>query len=250
MVEFKIALINEVEKLYKKKKVLVGIILALFFIVVGQIFISLVRNNFGVQGVSSNEFPFLILSIIVNTLLPLFVALITIDSFSGEFSKNTMKIVLTRPVSRLKLFSAKIVSICIFIFSILMLTMIFSIVSGLIFNSNSFNFVGIFEVILSYIVTLFPMIILCLMIVLFTNIVKSEVGVFFLSILVFITLKALGIFFSNYSGILFTSTFGWYNLWIMDTLPVFKIFREFMMLLSYGIILFTAGYFLFDKKDF
>ena len=250
MVEFKVALINEVEKLYKKKKVMVGIILALFFIVVGQIFISLVRNNFGVQGVSSNEFPFLILSIIVNTLLPLFVALITIDSFSGEFSKNTMKIVLTRPVSRLKLFSAKIVSICIFIFSILMLTMIFSIVSGLIFNSNSFNFIGIFEVILSYIVTLFPMIILCLMIVLFTNIVKSEVGVFFLSILVFIALKALGIFFSNYSGILFTSTFGWYNLWIMDTLPVFKIFREFMLLLSYGIILFTAGYFLFDRKDF
>lgn len=229
---------------------MVGIILALFFIVVGQIFISLVRNNFGVQGVSSNEFPFLILSIIVNTLLPLFVALITIDSFSGEFSKNTMKIVLTRPVSRLKLFSAKIVSICIFIFSILMLTMIFSIVSGLIFNSNSFNFIGIFEIILSYIVTLFPMIILCLMIVLFTNIVKSEVGVFFLSILVFIALKALGIFFSNYSGILFTSTFGWYNLWIMDTLPVFKIFREFMLLLSYGIILFTAGYFLFDRKDF
>ncbi|MFT8315163.1 MAG: ABC transporter permease [Clostridium sp.] len=250
MVEFKVALINEVEKLYKKKKVMVGIILALFFIVVGQIFISLVRNNFGVQGVSSNEFPFLILSIIVNTLLPLFVALITIDSFSGEFSKNTMKIVLTRPVSRLKLFSAKIVSICIFIFSILMLTMIFSIVSGLIFNSNSFNFIGIFEIILSYIVTLFPMIILCLMIVLFTNIVKSEVGVFFLSILVFIALKALGIFFSNYSGILFTSTFGWYNLWIMDTLPVFKIFREFMLLLSYGIILFTAGYFLFDRKDF
>lgn len=229
---------------------MVGIILALFFIVAGQIFISLVRNNFGVQGVSSNEFPFLILSIIVNTLLPLFVALVTIDSFSGEFSKNTMKIVLTRPVSRLKLFSAKIVSICIFIFSILMLTMIFSIVSGLIFNSNSFNFIGIFEIILSYIVTLFPMIILCLMIVLFTNIVKSEVGVFFLSILVFIALKALGIFFSNYSGILFTSTFGWYNLWIMDTLPVFKIFREFMLLLSYGIILFTAGYFLFDRKDF
>ena len=250
MVEFKAALINEIEKLYKKKKVSVGIILALFFIVLGQIFISVVRNNFGVQGVSSNEFPFLILSIIVNTLLPLFVALVAIDSFSGEFSKNTMKITLTRPVTRFKLFSAKIVSICIFIFSILIITMIFSIISGLIFNLNSFNFIGILQVILSYIVTLFPMIVLCLTIVLFANIIKSEVGVFFLSILAFITLKALGIFFPSYSGILFTSMLDWYNLWIMDTIPVFKIFREFMILLSYGMILFTGGYFLFDKKDF
>lgn len=250
MVEFKAALINELEKLYKKKKALVGIILALFFIIIGQIFISLIRNNFGVQGVSSNEFPFLILSIITNTLLPLFVALVTIDSFSGEFSKNTMKIVLTRPVSRLKIFSAKIASIVIFIFSILMLTMIFSIISGLIFNSNSFSFTGFVEVMLSYIVTLFPMAVLCLMIVLFTNIIKSEVGVFFLSILVFISLKAFGIFFSAYSGLIFTSMLNWYNLWIMDTIPVFKILREFFILLSYSIILFTGGYYLFDRKDF
>lgn len=88
------------------------------------------------------------------------------------------------------------------------------------------------------------------MIVLFANIINSEVGVFFLSILVFIALKALGIFFPRYSGILFTSMFDWYNLWIMDTIPIFKIFREFILLFSYGIILFTAGYFMFDKKDF
>lgn len=238
------------EKLYKKKKALVAVILSLAFIIFGQIFISVVRNNFGVQGVSSNEFPFLILSIIVNTLLPLFVALVTIDSFSGEYSQNTMKITLTRPVTRLKLYSAKIVSICIFVFSILMLSMIFSVVSGLIFNSNSFNFIGILKIILSYIVTLFPMIVLCLMIVLFANILKNGIAVFFLSILMFVAFKALEILFSGYSGLLFTSIFGWYNLWIMDNVPFFKIFRQFMMLISYAIILFTAGYFMFDKKDF
>ncbi|MDF2503964.1 MULTISPECIES: ABC transporter permease [Clostridium] len=250
MVEFKATLINEMEKLYKKKKALVAVILSLAFIIFGQIFISVVRNNFGVQGVSSNEFPFLILSIIVNTLLPLFVALVTIDSFSGEYSQNTMKITLTRPVTRLKLYSAKIVSICIFVFSILMLSMIFSVVSGLIFNSNSFNFIGILKIILSYIVTLFPMIVLCLMIVLFANILKNGIAVFFLSILMFVAFKALEILFSGYSGLLFTSIFGWYNLWIMDNVPFFKIFRQFMMLISYAIILFTAGYFMFDKKDF
>lgn len=250
MIEFKEALINEIEKLYKKKKAMAAVILSLAFIVFGQIFISVVRNNFGVQGVSSSEFPLLILSIIINTLLPLFVALVTIDSFCGEFSQNTMKITLTRPISRLKLYSAKIASVCIFIFSILMLSMIFSIISGLIFNSNSFNFLDVFKIVLSYIVTLFPMVVLCLVIVLFANILKSGIAVFFLSILVFIAFKALEIFFPAYSGILFTSMFGWYNLWIMDSIPFFKIFREFMMMFSYAIILFTAGYYIFDNKDF
>jgi len=42
----------------------------------------------------------------------------------------------------------------------------------------------------------------------------------------------------------------WYSLWIMDTVPVSKIIREFLLMLSYGILLFTSGYYLFDKKDF
>jgi ABC-2 type transport system permease protein len=250
MVEFKEALINEMEKLYKKKKALAAVVLSLVFIILGQIFISVVRNTFGVQGVSSSEFPLLILSIIINTLLPLFVALVTIDSFCGEFSQNTMKITLTRPITRLKLYSAKIASICVFIFSLLMLSMVFSIISGLIFNSNSFNFLDIFKIIISYTVTLLPMVILCLVIVLFANIFKGGIAVFFLSILIFIAFKAFEIFLPAYSGIFFTSMFGWYNLWIMDSIPVFRIFIEFMMMLSYAIILFTAGYYVFDNKDF
>ncbi|MBV4419166.1 ABC transporter permease [Clostridium tyrobutyricum] len=250
MTNFKTSLINELEKLYKKKKAMVAVALSLIFIVFGQIFISVLRNNFGVQGVSSSEFPLLILSIIINTLLPLFIALITIDSFSGEFSQNTMKITLTRPVSRFKLYLSKILSIFIFAFSILILCMILSTISGIIFNLNSFNFLDVSKIILSYIVTILPVMILCLIIVILTNILKSGIAVFFLSILIFIAFKALEIFFPSYSGILFTSMFGWYNLWIMDGIPLFKIFRDFMMILSYDIILFTAGYYIFDKRDF
>jgi ABC-2 type transport system permease protein len=87
-------------------------------------------------------------------------------------------------------------------------------------------------------------------IVLLANIFKNGIAVFFLSILVFIAFKSMEIFFPAYSGIFFTSMFGWYNLWIMDNIPLLKIFREFMMMLSYAIILYTAGYYIFDNKDF
>ena len=247
---FKATLINEIEKLYKKKKVLVAVILSLALIVMGQLCIIALRSGFGLRGVSSMEFPILVLSVVVNTILPLFIALVTIDSFSGEFSQNTMKISLTRPVTRLKFFTAKLIAIMLFILANLLFVMIFSTIAGFLFNSNSFTIHGIIRILISYTVTLFPMMVLTMLIAFFTNVIRSGIGVFFLSILIFLVFKVLEIVFSKYSGLFFTSMLDWYTLWIMATFPLSKIIREFMMMLSYGILLFTGGYYLFDKKDF
>ncbi|WP_125152029.1 ABC transporter permease [Clostridium rectalis] len=250
MLEFKAAIYNEIEKLYKKKKILVSAIVSLIFIIIGQFTIVGLRSGFGVRGTSNMEFPILVLSVVVNSILPLFTALVTIDSFSGEFSQNTMKIVITRPISRLKLFSAKILAIMLFVATNLVFVMIFSTITGVIFNSNSFTLKGITKILLSYTVSIVPMIILVLIIIIFTNIFKSGVGVFFLSVLIVIIFKAMEFVFSRYSGIFFTSLFSWYNLWIMSNFPALKIFRQFMMICSYGLIFFTFGYYLFDKKEF
>ncbi|OFI07081.1 ABC-2 family transporter protein [Clostridium acetireducens DSM 10703] len=247
---FKVAVINEVEKLYKKKKILVAAIISLIFIIVGQLAIMGLRSGFGLRGTSSMEFPILVLSLVLNSILPLFTALVTIDSFSGEFSQNTMKIVVTRPISRLKLFTAKIVAVMLFVLANLLFVMIFSIVTGAILNSNSFTFQGIGKVFLCYAVSIIPMVILALIVAVFANILKSGVGTFFLFILIFIIFKIMEVVFSSYSGIFFTSMINWYNLWKMTNFPFFKIFRKFMMMCSYGILLFTLGYYLFDKKEF
>ncbi len=250
MVEFKASLKNEIEKLYKRKKVLVAVIISLIFIIVGQLSMVALRSGFGLRGVSSMEFPILVLSVVVNTILPLFTALVTIESFSGEFSQNTMKIAITRPISRLKFFTSKLIAIMIFILANLLFVMIFSILAGLLFNANSFTLGSIFKIFISYIVTLIPMVILSIIIAFFANIIRSGIGVFFLSIFVFVTFKGIGLVFYRYSGMFITSLMSWYTLFIMETIPVFKIFLQFMMMLSYGIIFFTAGYYLFDKKEF
>lgn len=250
MVGFKAALINEIEKLYKKKKLLVAVVVSLIFIILGQLSIIGLRSGFGVRGVSSMEFPLLVLSLVVNSILPLFTALITIDSFSGEFNQNTMKIAITRPITRFKFFTAKIAAIMFFVIVNLVFVMIFSSLIGFIFNSNSFTIQSIARILISYLVTLMPMLVLALFIVFFTNILRSGIGVFFMSILLFIVFKALALVFSSYSGVLFTSMMDWYKLWIMNDISVIKILRQFMMMVSYAILLFTGSYYLFDKKDF
>lgn len=247
---FKATLINELERLRKKKKGVVAVVLSLIFIILGQSMLVGLRMGFGLRGAGSGEFPILVLSVIVNSILPLFTALVAIDSFSGEFSQNTMKISLTRPVTRLKFFTAKVSAVMIFVILNLLLVMVFSTIVGILFNSNSFTMQSMLRIIASYIVTALPMLILALVIITLTNILRSGISVFFLSILIFIAFKALGLVFSRYSPLFFTSMLDWYNLWLMNTLPLSKIIREFLLMCSYVIIFFTGSYYLFDKKDF
>ena len=250
MAVFQAALVNELDKLYRKKKVTVAIILSLLMIVIGQLLVVGVRTGFGLRGAGSLEFPMLVLSVVVNSILPLFTALVAIDSFSGEFSQNTMRITLTRPVSRFKIFSAKITAIAFFILTNLLLLLVFSTFAGLLFNANSATFGAFAKTLLSYFVSFIPMLVLALAIVLLANLFKSGISVFFVAILAFAVLKALGLAFSQYSGLFITSYLDWYNIWLANSFPWGKILRQLLIMAGYAIMLFTAGFYLFDKKEF
>lgn len=250
MAVFQAALVNELEKLYKKKKALAALLLALAVIVFGQLAIVMLRSGFGLRGVGSGEFPMLVLSVVVNSILPLFVALVVIDSFSGEFAHNSMRITLTRPVSRFKVFTAKIGAVTVFILTALFLLLFFSFIAGFLFNANSATLPDIARVVVSYLMSLLPLLVLALGITLLANVLKSGISVFFLSVLGFVLFKGLEMFFSQYSSLFITNQLNWYNLWLASTLPVGKIIREFLIMVGYAIILFTAGFFLFDKKEF
>ena len=250
MAVFRAALINELEKLCKKKKAVVAVVLSLLVIVVGQLLVLGVRMGFGIRGAGSADFSMLVLSVAINTLLPLFAALVAIDSFSGEFAQNTMRITLTRPVSRFKLFSAKVSAIGIFILANLGLLLILSLMTGLIFNSDSMSFQGVVQSFLAYLVSFFPLFILALGIVFLANVLKSGISVFFVSVLCFIGFKGMGILFSQYSGVFLTSYFDWYSLWLANSFPLMKILRELLLMLGYGLLFFTGAFYLFDKKEF
>jgi len=250
MAVFQAALHNELEKLYKKKKVLVAVLLSLAVIVIGQLVIVGVRSGFGLRGTGSVEFPMLVLSVVVNTILPLFTALVTIDSFSGEFTQNSMRITLTRPVSRFKVYTAKIISIVSFILGALLLLLVFSLLAGFIFNTNSATLDSFGRTVFSYLVSLFPLTVLALAIALLANIFKSGIAVFFVSILAFLALKVLSILFSQYSSLFLTTQLDWYNLFLVNSFPLLKILRQFLIMLGSAIMFFTAGFYIFDKKEF
>lgn len=249
MQTFKATYLNEMDKMYRKKKLIVLVLLTLLAITVGQLAVSGVRLQFGVRASGSGQFPILVLSVLINTLLPLFTVLMSIDIFSGEFSSNTMKVSLLRPVSRLKLFSAKIAAIATFIMASLILVMVLSVLTGVIFNASGISMLFIGKVILAYIVSVLPVLVFTLMIVILANIFKSGTSVFFLSVLIFLGFKVLSIIYPGLSNLLIVPSFGWYNLFLTQQVNVVKILNQFCIMVGYGIILFTVGFYLFDNKD-
>lgn len=125
MAVFRAALLNEIEKLSKKKKVSVAVVISLMTVVIGQLAIIGMRSGIGMRGAGSADFPLLVLSAVSYTVLPLFTALVAIEIFAGEFAQNSIRVTLTRPVSRLKIYTAKVLTIGVFILGNLLILLVF-----------------------------------------------------------------------------------------------------------------------------
>ena len=249
MESFKATLTNEVFKLYKKKKAIVIIILAVGIIVAVQILNMALRGGLGIMGSSAAGFPFTVLSLFSSTVLPLFTALAVIDVFTGELSHDTLKIVVTKPVTRFRIYLAKLTAVAVFILISLLIVMVLSVITTLMFQSPALTVSWFAKVMAAYLVTLIPMLTLAIIIAFPANVFKSSSGVFFLSMILFLLLRAIGIVFTVISGILFTSLLDWYKLWIVSAVPLGMIIRQTVVLLAYILIFLALGFRRFDRKD-
>ncbi|WP_309121255.1 ABC transporter permease [Paenibacillus sp.] len=246
---FKAAFRNEMFKLFKRKKMNAAAILAILAVVIGQVAVTAAKHGLGLRIAGGTEFPLVVLSAFSYTLLPLFAAFVAIDMFNGEFASNTMKITLARPVSRLGAFSAKVASVAVFIADSLLFVMALSLAAGLLFNPSTAGLGGVARVMVSYVVTFLPVFVFSLLVVLLSNVLRGGLAVFFLSVLLFLGFMFLSVLFPNASSFLITSMFDWHALWISEKINVFKIVRQGLIMTGFGVMLFTAGFMLFDRKD-
>ena len=246
MQTIKAVFINEIFKISKKKKITAALIFSVLSVIVAAIVEYSLNNFAGIRVMGSSEFSIMILTILSYSLFPLFTAFICIDMFAGEFADHTIKFTLTGPASRVKVFWGKILAIAAFIICNLIFVMILSVVASLFINSNITN---LFKILISYIMAFLPIFIFALVVVLISNITRGTTSAFMLSIFVFLVFNGLNLVFPQIRSFLFTSSFDWYRLILGSYINYSKIFRIFLILLGYGIMLFAAGYSLFEKKD-
>lgn len=246
---FRAAFAVETCKLWKKKKIIAAAVLSIVAVLIGQLAVVVINNSLGLRVVGSGEFPLIVLSFFLYTIFPLFVTFVAADMFNGEFSANTMKLALMRPVSRLGVFSAKVGAIAAFIAANLMFVLVLSLAAGIAFNPASLGLAGVLRIVVAYAVSFLPVFVFGLLVVVLTNVVRSGLAVFFLAVVVFVGFYAAGLFFSNIESFLITSMFDWYRHWIAESVNGFKIMRQALIMIGCGTMLFAAGYWLFDRKE-
>lgn len=238
--------INELQKLFLKKKIIVLLILAAFISFLPAFFISTIQAKLIFISLDSVSFPLIILSVFTNVLLPLFVFIAAAELFSGEVGDKTIKLVLSRPISRFKVYLTKIIALTVYAGINLIVVFLVSTFSAVILKLNYQN---ITHILFSYIIDIIPAVVLIIFSAFIVQFFRSSSAALISSILVFVFIKIIGFFIKGANNAVFTSYLNWYPMWSVEGNSILRVLNILLMLAAYGIIFFTVGFYSFDKKE-
>jgi ABC-2 type transport system permease protein len=239
---------NETQKIFLRKKTFVFLVLTGVFPIGSAILFSLLQGKSGIRLFDNVNYPLFVLGLFVNFMLPLFIFMTASDIFAGEEGDKTIKLVLTRPISRLNVFVSKTGAVAILIVIHLFVIFVSSFLSGLGLEGSP-GLAGLFEGMKAYAVSALPMISLAIAAVCFAQFFKSASGALTTCILVYIVIKTLPFILPGITKLLPFSYTDWYSLWLGHTAGTGNIFQAFMFILSYSILFFVGGFYLFDRKE-
>jgi ABC-2 type transport system permease protein len=241
---------NETLKIAYKKKTLFFLIMTILIPIGASLLIANFQSSIGIGAISAKDFPVAMLGLFTVIFLPLFVFMGASDQFSGEMGDRTMKIVLTRPISRFKVFASKQISLGIYIIAYLAAAFIASVFSSVLLLQGSSKLGTAFiSWIIAYGAAFLPLITLSIIAVLLAQFFSSSSGALTTSILLYIAAKAAAFFFPQISTYSPTAYTDWHLMWIGSQMASGKVFSVFIFLLACSILCFTAGFYLFDKKE-
>ncbi len=243
---FKTAYQNELFKLLKKKKLTVGAVLTGAAVLLAALISFLVGNFAGVRIAGSASLPSLVLSVLSYTLLPLFIILVATDMFGGEMRDRTIKMAFLRPVTRWKVFMAKLLAMATYIALALGVTLFLSVLAAALTGAGK---MAAGKILLSYLLTLFPLFVFAVYAACVSLIVKSGGGAFALSVFLYLVMLAMGVLVRGADSFLFTSAFGWHRLFSGAYINWGKVFRTILLMGGWSILLGGIGLHLFEKRD-
>ncbi len=238
---------NEITKIFSKNKTKV----ILFIEIILCILISILgtsANKFSISGFSINlpNLPFTMLPVFTSAVIPLTIFMIVSDIFSQEFENNSIKAAFLRPVTRFKIFVSKNLAITIIVFLNLMIILAITVILRFLFRGE---LIGTHNAVLSYFVSIVPMVILIHMASLIGVIINNPSLTMFSCIAIYVLLMAVKVVFSKISPALFVSYNSWYQMWIGSLVPVNMLINSSLLLLSYVVIFFIIGFLIFDAKE-
>ena len=200
-----------------------------------------------IAGMNFNFYngAFLVLSALNSIVLPMIIFTMSADIIAHEFSDQTIKAGLLRPVSKSTLFLSKWTAIVMFGICCLCISFIFG---GLI--SVILGQVGFFAALTSYIVSVLPMCVFAAMSALVATIISSPAMSMFISIVAYLIFSGTSLISSFLGVIFFTAHINWYKMFLssFSSLPLTNIINIAVMMTAYAILFLSLGNIAFSRK--
>lgn len=244
---FMASLQNELSKLLSRKKYIVFVIIEAAICLISVLTKLLIAKvSQGNLSLSLQNIPINMMSFFVNILIPLIVFMAVTDLFGTEFQDSTIKALLSRPVSRMKIFTSKITAA--FVLGVVNLICVF-VVSAALEALTTGNVAQLGYSLSAYLLDIIPMLVVVLMAAFINQFGKSSTMAMFLCIIVYVVLWVGGVFVPQLSGLLFSGYLQWHKLWLGTLLPVSAIVSKIALLAGYSLVFFSGGYYLFLKRE-
>jgi ABC-2 type transport system permease protein len=248
---------NECTKLISRKKYIVllciGVGICLIWAGLGQLISGVLGRTMGVFSATFSlaltPTPMSALPLFLQIIVPFIIFMCVTDLITVEGADNTMKSMIYRPIERWKLYFSKILAVmtyaAVYLFCVFVVCVVLALLFGSMLHVSEF-----FIAFASYALTLAPLCILTAFAALVALFGRSGTLTMFILLFLYLMLNALPIFFPFLNEMLFTSYLGWYRLWIGALPGTAKLIHMLLIVLGYGVVFFTAGSLLFDKKDY
>jgi len=243
---------GELSKLLSRKKyivfLIIGAIICLIWAVLGSVASDLIVRQVGFL-IPLTPTPMGVLPFFLQILLPFFIFMGVTDLITAESSEHTMKAMLYRPVERFKLYAGKLLAVLSYAVMYLICVFFVSLVLHQIFG-RGLALSDVANSIAAYTLTILPLAVLTTFAAFIALFGRSSTMTMFLLVIIYLVMSVSPIISPIMAEILFTSYLGWHRVWIGITPGFSRIVRMLLILFGYGVVFFTAGSLIFDRKEY
>jgi len=244
---------GELTKLLRRKKyivfLIIGVVICTATALLGNFLSGIIGRQTQALIPLLAPTPMGTLPFFLQFLVPLLIFMSLTDLITAESAEHTMKAMLCRPVERWKLYSGKLLAVMSY--TAIYLAAVFAV--STVLNQFLGRPLGAAELSLalaSYALTLPPLAVLASFAALIALNGRSATLTMFILVFVYLLLSLLPVVFPVFSELLFTSYLGWYRLWIGALPGASRLIHMLIIVLGYGVVFFTAGSLVFEKKEY
>jgi len=245
--------INEWVKLTSRKKTIFFLAMTALLPFLGLLAVQRLQSGLGIAGITGADYPLAYLSLLVQFLLPLHLFMMASDLYAGEAGDRTLRAVIVRPISRLKIYASKQLAIFAVLLAHLAIGAASSVAAAFILPATAGASAAgsLAAAAAAYAAAALPLFVLSAIAAIIAQLFRNASGALAVSVVLYGAAKLLALFFPAAAVYSPATYMDWHMLLIGGGMgaPTGSAMTVFSFLLGCGIVLYTVGFYQFDRKE-